>query len=181
MLTQKNIFLQNFTPNLLLFCIFQLFSIKNTENDYFSKRLGCAAPKRWSKYAIEPLDCHSFCLLLCLNVIHYICPSLLLSSYMSIISSSDCSSAMLSICPFYPFIYLSARPFICYAVCLFASLPPYLNSYKPFLTLSDQYPNPEQGFETRSWSESLLKFDTRSKPLGHHSRFMFVFIYVSCT
>ena len=130
----------------------------------------------------EPLACHSFCLFFCLYVIHYICPSLLLSCQMSILSSSDCSSVMLSICPFvYPFIYLSARPFICYAVCLFASLPPYLNSYKPFLTLSDQYWNPEQGFKTGSSSESLLKFDTRSKPLGHHSRFMFVFIYVSCT
>ena len=33
------------------FCIkFLLFAIKNAENDYFSRRLECAAPKRWSKY-----------------------------------------------------------------------------------------------------------------------------------
>ena len=29
---------------------FQLFCIKNTENDYFQQRLGCAAPNRWWKY-----------------------------------------------------------------------------------------------------------------------------------
>ena len=28
----------NFTPNLLLFCVFQLFSTKNAENDYFDQR-----------------------------------------------------------------------------------------------------------------------------------------------
>ena len=40
----------NFSPNLLLFALFQLFSTKNAENDYFDPRLGCAAPKRRLKY-----------------------------------------------------------------------------------------------------------------------------------
>ena len=50
--------------------------------------------------------------------------------------------------------------------------PYYLNSDKLFLTLSNQYRNPEQGFEPRSSSECLLEFDTRSKPLGYHGRLM---------
>ena len=32
------------------FCVFQLLSTKNAENDYFDQRLGCTAPKRWLKY-----------------------------------------------------------------------------------------------------------------------------------
>ena len=32
------------------FCIFQLFCTKNAKNNYFDQRLGCAAPKCWSKY-----------------------------------------------------------------------------------------------------------------------------------
>ena len=32
------------------FVFFQLFSTKNTENDYLDQHLGCGAPKRWSKY-----------------------------------------------------------------------------------------------------------------------------------
>ena len=44
----KNMFLQNFAANFLLF--FQLFAIKNVKIAYFNQRLDCAAPKRWSKY-----------------------------------------------------------------------------------------------------------------------------------
>ena len=47
--------------------------------------------------------------------------------------------------------------------------PCYLNS-EVFLLLSKRYRNPERGFEPRSLSECLLEFDTRSKPLGRHSR-----------
>ena len=41
--------------SIIIFCkillqIFQLFAIKNAENDYFDQGLECAAPKRWSKY-----------------------------------------------------------------------------------------------------------------------------------
>ena len=46
------------------------------------------------------------------------------------------------------------------------------------LTLSDQHLNPERGFEPGSSSECLLKFDTRSKPLGDHSRLLDNFINV---
>ena len=35
------------------FFIFQLFCTKNAKNDYFNQRLGCSAPKCWSKYATE--------------------------------------------------------------------------------------------------------------------------------
>ena len=49
-------------------------------------------------------------------------------------------------------------------------VPCYLNSDKVFRLLSDQYPNPEQGFKLGSLSECLLEFDTCSKLLGHHSR-----------
>ena len=42
----------------------------------------------------------------------------------------------------------------------------YLNSDKPFLTMSDRYCHPERGFKPRSLSECLLEFDTCSKPLG---------------
>ena len=31
-------------------------SEKNTKNDYFDQRLGCAAPKRWSKYTTRIHD-----------------------------------------------------------------------------------------------------------------------------
>ena len=41
----------NFALNLLLFCIIQLVRRKNNLNEnYFDQRLGCAAPKGWSKY-----------------------------------------------------------------------------------------------------------------------------------
>ena len=49
--------------------------------------------------------------------------------------------------------------------------PYYLNSDKPFLTLSDQYRNPEWGFEPGSLSKCLIEFYTRSKPLCHHGQF----------
>ena len=49
--------------------------------------------------------------------------------------------------------------------------PYYLNSDKPFLTLSNQYHKPKEGFELGSSSECLLEFDTCSKLLGHHGRF----------
>ena len=39
-----------FALNLLLFCIFKLFSTKSTENDYLDQCQGCAALERWSKY-----------------------------------------------------------------------------------------------------------------------------------
>ena len=32
------------------FALFQLFSTKNVENDYFDQHLGCAAFKPWSEY-----------------------------------------------------------------------------------------------------------------------------------
>ena len=37
------------------FAFFQLFNTKSAENDYFDKRMGCAAPKRWSKYTTNIL------------------------------------------------------------------------------------------------------------------------------
>ena len=50
-LTQKPVFLLNskFATSLH----FQLFSTKNAENDSFDQRLGCAAPKHWSKYTTK--------------------------------------------------------------------------------------------------------------------------------
>ena len=42
--------LLNFAAILLLFCVLQLFSIKNAENEDFDQHLGCTAPKRWPKY-----------------------------------------------------------------------------------------------------------------------------------
>ena len=53
--------------------------------------------------------------------------------------------------------------------------PCYLNSNKVFCLLRDRYCNPEQGFEPGSSSESLFEFDTCSKPLGHHGRFIHQF------
>ena len=38
---------------MLIFALVQRFSTKTCENDYFDQRLGCAAPKRWSKYTTE--------------------------------------------------------------------------------------------------------------------------------
>ena len=49
-------------------------------------------------------------------------------------------------------------------------VPYYLNSDMQFLTMSNQYCNPEPGFEPGSSSECLLEFDTHSKVLGHHGR-----------
>ena len=48
--------------------------------------------------------------------------------------------------------------------------PYYLNSDKPFLTLSNQYCNPEQRFKPGSLGKCLLEFYTRSKLLGHHGQ-----------
>ena len=50
---KKTIFLINFVPNLLLFCIFSAFFYKNAENDYFKQHLGCTGPKRWMKYSTD--------------------------------------------------------------------------------------------------------------------------------
>ena len=40
-----------FAKNLLQISSF--FEKKNAENDYIDQRLGCAAPKHWSKYTTE--------------------------------------------------------------------------------------------------------------------------------
>ena len=47
-----------------------------------------------------------------------------------------------------------------------------LQTKKVFLLLSDQYRNPERGFEPGSSSECLLEFDKHSKPLSHHGRYI---------
>ena len=44
-----------------LFCVFSAFKHRNAENDYFDQRLGCAAPKRWSKYTTH-ID-HNKCMI----------------------------------------------------------------------------------------------------------------------
>ena len=72
MLTQKTRFFVQFYSNLLLFCVFQLFSTKNAENYYFDQCLGCTSPKRWLKYTthvtnlfiFSSLDVHSFSVML---------------------------------------------------------------------------------------------------------------------
>ena len=52
--------------------------------------------------------------------------------------------------------------------------PCYLNSNQVFLLLSNQYHNPDRGFEPGSSSECLLEFDTCSKPLGHHGQLYYL-------
>ena len=44
----KNPFFCSFLLQICYF--FAFFLAKNAENDYFDQRLGCAAPKSWSKY-----------------------------------------------------------------------------------------------------------------------------------
>ena len=72
---------------------------------------------------------------------------------------------------------MAAMPFPCNDI--LSDTPCYLNSVKVFLLLSNQYCNPERGCEPGSLSECLLKFDTLSKPLGHHVRLIYAFIRIS--
>ena len=54
-LVQKNTFFAKFYTKKVAFYIFQLFSTKNAENEDFDQHLGCAAPKRWSKYTTDQI------------------------------------------------------------------------------------------------------------------------------
>ena len=40
------------------------------------------------------------------------------------------------------------------------------------------YKRPQVEFEPGSLSEHLLEFDTRSKPLSHHSRFLIIHLII---
>ena len=48
---KKTIFCKILLQICYFFAFFQLFSKKHAENDFFDQRLGCAAPKCWSKYS----------------------------------------------------------------------------------------------------------------------------------